>query len=117
MYTLLRGICLGHGLFAFLPLGRRVVKKLERIIATELTRIGAEEVEMPVLGSEELWQQCGRWDTMDKHILKLADHDKRNYCLQPTAEEMLATVASRFGALSQRDLPLMLFQVRRRSLR
>ncbi|KAH7719472.1 proline-trna synthetase [Aphelenchoides avenae] len=100
----------GHGLFAFLPLGRRVVKKLERIIATELTRIGAEEMEMPVLGAEELWQQSGRWNAMDKHILKLTDHDDRSYCLQPTAEEMATTVAKRFGALNQKDLPLMLFQ-------
>src|SRR3989441_3481443 len=98
------------GLYTFLPLGVRALRKVERIVREEMDRAGAMEVLMPALQPPEIWQQSGRYQTMRDVLFKLHDRAKREWLLGPTHEEVITTlVASEIG--SYRQLPKMFYQI------
>ncbi len=98
----------GAGIYDFLPLGFRVLKKIEAIIREEMEKINGQEVLMPALHPAELWQTTGRWDIY-KDLYKLKDDDK-DFALGPTHEETVVPLAKQF-IRSWQDLPLYLFQI------
>jgi prolyl-tRNA synthetase len=96
------------GVFTFLPLGFRVLKKIEKIIREEIERIGGQEILMPVLHPKENWEVTGRWEEM-KEIFKLKA-GKKEFALGPTHEEIITPLAKKF-IKSYKDLPLYIFQI------
>src|SRR5947209_18817400 len=78
---------LAAGIYSLLPLGVRVVKKIERILREELDRAGAQEVLMPVLHPAELWQESGRWQKYGPELLRIRDRKNAEFVFSPTAEE------------------------------
>src|SRR5580692_12214837 len=82
------------GLYTFLPLGVRALRKVERIVREEMNRAGALEVLMPALQPPEIWQQSGRYETASGVLFKLKDSGNREWVLSPTAEEVITTLAS-----------------------
>ncbi len=99
-----------RGIYDFLPLGVRVVRKVERIIREEMERVGAQEVLLPVVCPAELWQESGRWERYGKELLRLKDRHDRDFCIGPTHEEVITDLVRR-EVRSYRDLPLNLFQL------
>jgi prolyl-tRNA synthetase len=99
-----------RGIYDLLPLGVRVLRKVERIIREELTRAGAQEVLLPAVCPAELWQESGRWDRYGKELLRLKDRHDRDFCFGPTHEEVITDLVRR-DVRSYRDLPLNLFQI------
>ena len=98
------------GLYTFLPLGVRALRKVERIVREEMDRAGAMEVLMPALQPPEIWQQSGRYQTANDVLFKLHDRAKREWLLGPTHEEVITTlVASEIG--SYRQLPKIFYQI------
>jgi prolyl-tRNA synthetase len=98
------------GLYTFLPLGVRALRKVERIVREEMDRAGAMEVLMPALQPPEIWQQSGRYQTASDVLFKLHDRTKREWLLGPTHEEVITTlVASEIG--SYRQLPKTFYQI------
>ena len=77
------------GLYTWLPLGLRVVRKIEAIIREEMDRSGAQEVSMPVVQPAELWRETGRWEKMGPELARLRDRHEREFCLGPTHEEII----------------------------
>ncbi|MEZ5558910.1 MAG: proline--tRNA ligase [Pseudomonadales bacterium] len=98
------------GLYTWLPLGLKVIRKLEAIIREELTISGAQEVLMPVVQPAELWQESGRWDKMGPEMLRLHDRHNRDFCLGPTHEEVITDLFRR-EVHSYRQLPCNFFQI------
>lgn len=98
------------GIYIILPLGHRVLKKVERIIRQEMDRAGAQELLMPVLNPAELWMESGRWDVYGKELIRLQDRKGRDFCLGPTHEELITDLV-RKEVSSYRDLPLNLYQI------
>ena len=96
------------GLYSWLPLGFRVAKKVEQIVREEMDRIGCQEMEMPVMTPAELWQETGRWDSMDSILFKLKDHNGRGFLVSYTHEEVV-THHARNEVLSYRQLPIMVY--------
>jgi len=101
---------LAAGLYAFTPLGWRVLRKVEGIIRDEMDGIGAQEVRLPELNPIELWEQSGRAGTMGQTLFRLADRKERGFVLGPTHEEGMSYLASRH-IQSYRDLPVTLYQI------
>ena len=99
-----------RGIYDFLPLGVRVLRKVERIIREELERAGAQEVLLPAVCPAELWQESGRWDRYGKELLRFKDRHDRDFCFGPTHEEVITDLVRR-EVRSYRDLPLNLFQI------
>ncbi len=99
-----------RGIYNLLPLGLRVVRKVERIVREEMDRAGAQEILMPVVCPAELWQESGRWDLYGKELLRIRDRSDRDFCLGPTHEEVVTDIVRR-EVRSYRDLPLNLYQV------
>ena len=97
------------GIYAWLPLGLRVLRKIEAIVRAEQDRAGAVEVLMPTIQAAELWKQSGRYDAYGPEMLRITDRHDREMLFSPTAEELFATVFQN-GARSYRDLPKMLYQ-------
>ncbi len=98
------------GLYAFTPLGWRVIRRIETIIREEMDRTGAQEVRLPELNPIELWEQSGRAQTMGQTLFRLADRKERGFVLGPTHEEGMSFLASRH-IQSYRDLPVTLYQI------
>lgn len=98
------------GVFAFLPLGLRVLKKIENIIREELNYIGAQEVLLTVLQTKELWQETGRWDKYGEILFRLKDRRGREMALGPTHEEPITDII-RTLVKSYRELPIALYQI------
>ncbi len=96
------------GLYSWLPLGFRVMKKVERIIREEMDRIGCQEILMPVLTPAELWQETGRWDALEPITFRTTDHNGREFMVSYTHEE-LVTAHARSEILSYRQLPVMVY--------
>ena len=96
------------GLYTWLPLGFRVAKKVEQIVREEMDRIGCQEMEMPVMTPAELWQETGRWDSMDAILFKLRDRNDHEYLVSYTHEEVV-THHARSEILSYRQLPVMVY--------
>ncbi|SMP11319.1 prolyl-tRNA synthetase [Desulfurobacterium pacificum] len=101
------------GLYDILPLGVRVLLKIERIIREEMNKAGAQEVILPIMHPAELWIESGRWDAYGKEMIKFEDRHGRNYALGPTAEEMITDLV-RKEVKSYKDLPLNLYQIGRK---
>lgn len=98
------------GIYTFLPLGWRSVRKVEQIVREEMDAIGSQEMQMPIVQPAELWQQSGRWDVYGPELARLKDRQGREFCLGPTHEEIItATVRSELR--SYRDLPVSLYQI------
>jgi prolyl-tRNA synthetase len=98
------------GIYAWLPLGKRVLAKIERIVREEQDRAGAIEVLMPTIQSAELWRQSGRYEAYGPEMLRIKDRQDREMLFSPTAEELF-TVIFQNGAKSYRDLPRNLYQI------
>ncbi|RPH90440.1 MAG: proline--tRNA ligase, partial [Desulfobacteraceae bacterium] len=79
---------LASGIYSFLPLGVRSLRKMETIIREEMGRAGAQEVILPALQPAELWRESGRWDKYGKELFRLKDRHDHEYCLGPTHEEV-----------------------------
>ncbi|MFN2432953.1 MAG: proline--tRNA ligase, partial [Gemmatimonadota bacterium] len=100
---------LSSGIYDHLPLGWRVILKVERIVREELSRIGAEELLLPVLHPAELWQETRRWDVYGPELMRLKDRHERAFALGPTHEEVITDLV-RGEVRSYRQLPLNLYQ-------
>ena len=101
---------LASGLYSWLPLGVRVLHKIERIIREEMNRAGALEVSMPGVQPAELWRESGRWEDFGPELLRLQDRHKRAFCLGPTHEEVITDIA-RTELKSYRQLPVNYYQI------
>ncbi|NLW03249.1 MAG: proline--tRNA ligase [Clostridiaceae bacterium] len=101
------------GIYSFMPLGYRVLKKIEGIIREEMDAAGAQELLMPALLPAESYRETGRWDTFGDEMFRLKDRSKRDFCLGPAHEEIF-TETVRDCVSSYRDLPLVLYQVQTR---
>jgi prolyl-tRNA synthetase len=99
----------GAGSYTFLPLGLKVLKKIENIIQEEMINIEGQEILMPALTPKENWQKTGRWDSFDA-LFKLKGNNKKEYALGPTHEEIISPLAKKI-ILSYKDLPVYLFQI------
>ncbi|MFN2374969.1 MAG: proline--tRNA ligase [Candidatus Binatia bacterium] len=99
-----------RGIYDFLPLGKRTLKKVERILREELDRAGCQEVQLPLVSPAELWQESGRWDFYGKELLRIRDRHDREFCLGPTHEEVMTDLVRR-DVRSYRALPLNLYQI------
>jgi len=101
---------LAAGIYSFLPLGFRVLKRVEAIIREEMERAGAQEVLLPALHPEELWQRTGRVEKMGQELMRVVDRSERLFFLGPTHEEVITEVVA--GSVrSYRQLPVTLFQI------
>jgi len=98
------------GIFSYLPLGYKALKKVENIVREEMNRTGAQEILMPVLQPAELWKESGRWSVMGDLMVTLKDRHKRDFCLGPTHEEVITDIARNF-IRSYRQLPMTLYQI------
>jgi prolyl-tRNA synthetase len=101
---------LARGIYNFLPLGLRVVRKVETIVREEMDRAGAQEILMPAICPAELWQESGRWDQYGKELLRMKDRYERDFCFGPTHEEVVTDLVRR-EIRSYRELPLNLYQI------
>ncbi|KKO44009.1 proline--tRNA ligase [Arsukibacterium ikkense] len=101
---------LGSGMFSYLPTGVRVLRKVEQIVREEMNKAGAIEVLLPMVQPAELWQESGRWDTMDAELLRFKDRHQRDYVLGPTHEEVITDLVRR-EITSYKQLPLNLYQI------
>jgi prolyl-tRNA synthetase len=101
---------LASGLYILLPLGLRVIQKINRILKEEMDAIGAQEISMTVLHPAEIWQQTGRWDDIGDEMFRLKDRAGHDMCLGMTHEEIMTWLASR-EIRSYRDLPQMWYQI------
>src|SRR5574340_590687 len=101
---------LAAGLYIYLPLGIRVMEKINRIIREEMNAIGGQEVTMPVLNPAEVWQQTGRWDAIGDEMFRLKDRSGRDLCMAMTHEETMTWLAAH-DIRSYRDLPQIWYQV------
>jgi len=101
---------LASGLYTWLPLGLRVLRKVEAIVREEMDRAGALEVLMPAVQPAELWQESGRWEKYGPELLRLKDRHQRDFCFGPTHEEIITDLA-RAELRSYRQLPVNFYQI------
>lgn len=101
---------LTSGVYTYLPLGYKTLKKVENIVREEMDRAGAQEILMPVLQPAELWKESGRWEVMGPLMMKLQDRNKRDFVLGPTHEEVITDLI-RNEISSYKSLPLNLYQI------
>src|SRR5512134_888325 len=101
---------LARGIYTWMPLGLRVLRKVERIVREEMNAAGAIELEMPAVQPAELWQESGRWDEFGPELLRLKDRHQRDFCIGPTHEEVVSDIV-RQEVKSYRQLPLNLYQI------
>jgi len=101
---------LGAGIYTYMPMGLRVIQKVERIVREEMNRAGAVELTMPVIQPAELWQETGRFDKMGAELLRIQDRHERDYVVQPTSEEVVTDIA-RQELRSYKQLPKNLYQI------
>ncbi len=101
---------LASGLYTWLPMGLRVLRKVEAIVREEMNRAGAQEVLMPAVQPAELWQESGRWDAMGAEMLRLTDRHNREFCFGPTHEEIITDLI-RNELRSYKQLPANFYQI------
>lgn len=98
------------GVYTYLPLGYRVIRKIMQIVREEMDRAGGQEVLMPIIQPRELWEESGRWSVYGDEMFRLTDRHNRHFALAPTHEELITTLVD--GDIhSYRDLPLLLYQM------
>jgi len=98
------------GVYSYLPLARRVLRKIETIVREEMDKAGGQEVLMPIIQPRELWEKSGRWSVYGDEMFRLQDRHKRDFALGPTHEEIITTLVNA-EVQSYRHLPLMLYQI------
>ncbi len=101
---------LGAGIYNYMPMGLRVIRKVEAIVREEMNRAGAMETTMPVVQPAELWQETGRFDKMGPELLRIKDRHGRDFVIQPTSEEVVTDIA-RQEFKSYKQLPKNLYQI------
>lgn len=101
---------LASGLYTWLPMGLRVLRKIEAIVRDEMNSAGAQEILMPVVQPAELWEESGRWDQYGAELLRIKDRHQRGFCLGPTHEEVI-TDLMRNELQSYKQLPINLYQI------
>jgi len=101
---------LGSGLYTWMPLGLRVLRRVEAVVREEMNRAGAIELLMPAVQPAELWQETGRWAVFGPQMLKIQDRHQRDFCFGPTHEEVITDVARR-EIKSYRQLPVSFYQI------
>lgn len=101
---------LTSGLYTWLPIGLRTLRKVERIVREEMDRAGAQEVLMPAVQPAELWQESGRWEQYGPELLRLKDRHERDYCVGPTHEEVITDLIRR-EVSSYKQLPANFYQI------
>ena len=101
---------LGSGIYTLMPMGLRVVRKVEAIVREEMNRAGAIELSMPVVQPAELWQESGRWKQYGPELLRFKDRHDRDFVFQPTSEEVITDIA-RNELRSYRQLPVNFYQI------
>ncbi|HHJ15465.1 MAG TPA: proline--tRNA ligase, partial [Gammaproteobacteria bacterium] len=101
---------LASGLYTWLPMGLRVLRKVENIVREEMDRAGAQELLMPMVQPAELWQASGRWEQYGPELLRLRDRHGREFCLGPTHEEVITDLARR-ELRSYKQLPVNFYQI------
>jgi prolyl-tRNA synthetase len=99
-----------RGIYDYLPLALRVMRKIEGIVREEMNRAGAQELLMPISAPAELWQESGRWERYGKELLRFKDRNDRDFCLGPTHEEIVTDIIRRI-VRSYRELPINLYQI------
>ncbi len=98
------------GLYTWLPLGLRVMRKVEAIVREELARIGAQEIQMPVVQPADLWRESGRWEVMGAELMRMRDRHERDYAMGPTHEEVVTDLIRR-TVDSYKQIPLNVYQI------
>ena len=101
---------LGAGIYTLMPMGLRVVRKVESIVREEMNRAGAVELAMPVVQPAELWQETGRFETNGPELLRVKDRHGRDFVIQPTSEEVVTDIA-RQEIKSYKQLPKNFYQI------
>jgi prolyl-tRNA synthetase len=101
---------LSAGIYNYLPLGLKVIRKVEGIIREEMNRAGAIELVMPIVQPAELWQETGRWEKMGPELLRIQDRHERDYLIQPTSEEVITGLV-RSEIKSYKQLPINFYQI------
>ncbi|TCS36898.1 prolyl-tRNA synthetase [Paucimonas lemoignei] len=101
---------LGSGIYTYMPMGLRVIRKVENIVREEMNRAGAIEMLMPVVQPAELWQETGRWDKMGPELMRVKDRHGRDFAIQPTSEEVVTDVA-RSEIKSYKKLPINFYHI------
>ncbi len=101
---------LSSGLYTWMPLGLRVLRRVERVVREEMDRAGALELAMPMVQPAELWQESGRWEKYGPELLRIQDRHDRDFCLGPTHEEVITDIV-RNEINSYKQLPLNLYQI------
>lgn len=101
---------LGAGIYNYMPMGLRVIRKVEAIVREEMNKAGAVELTMPVIQPSELWQETGRFDKMGPELLRIKDRHGRDFVVQPTSEEVVTDIA-RQELRSYKQLPKNLYQI------
>ena len=101
---------LGAGIYSYMPMGLRVIRKIERIVREEMDRSGAIEVAMPVVQPAELWQESGRFQAYGPELLRFRDRHDRDFVVQPTSEEVVTDIL-RQEVRSYKQLPLNFYQI------
>lgn len=98
------------GVYSYLPLAWRTLRKIEQIVREEMDAKGGQEIAMPIVQPAEIWQQTGRWDVYGEEMFRLKDRHQRDFCLGPTHEEMVTTLV-KADIRSYRQLPLLVYQI------
>lgn len=98
------------GIYTYLPLGLRIIRKVEQIVREEMNRAGAQELLMPIASPAELWRETGRWDYYGNELIRFKDRHERDFCLGPTHEEVITDLFRR-EVRSYRQLPLNFYQI------
>lgn len=98
------------GVYSYLPLGWRTIRKIQQIIREEMDAAGGQEIAMPIIQPSELWKESGRWEVYGDEMMRMKDRHGREFCLGPTHEEMI-TALVRDEVRSYKQLPLMLYQM------
>lgn len=101
---------LSSGLYTWMPLGLRVLRRVEQVVRDEMDRAGAQELAMPMVQPAELWEESGRWEKYGPELLRIKDRHQRDFCLGPTHEEVITDIV-RSEVSSYRQLPLNLYQI------
>ena len=101
---------LSAGIYSYMPMGLRVIRKVEAIVREEMNRAGAVELLMPLVQPAELWQETGRFDKMGPELLRMKDRNQREFILQPTSEEVITDIA-RQELRSYRSLPKNFYHI------
>lgn len=101
---------LGSGIYTYMPVGLRVIRKVEAIVREEMNRAGAIELLMPLVQPAELWQETGRWDKMGDELMRVKDRHGRDFAIQPTSEEVVTDVV-RSELKSYRQLPINFYHI------